>query len=39
MADVLLQPLVQEGLTIAMQRDDAHIEAGAEVGDGALELS
>src|SRR6185436_7068659 len=38
MADVFLEPLVQQGLAITVQRDDAHIEARAEVGTDALEI-
>src|SRR6266542_3100443 len=38
MADVLLEPLVQERLAITVQRDDAHIETRSEVRDDALEI-
>src|ERR1700737_1012313 len=36
--DVRLEALVQQWLAVAMQRDDAHIEARAEVGDDELEV-
>src|ERR1700687_3350132 len=38
MCDVRLEALVQQRLAVAMQRDDAHIEARAEVGDDPLEI-
>jgi len=38
MADVFLEPLIQEGLAVTMQRDDAYVEARTEIGDNALEI-
>src|SRR6185503_3529939 len=38
MLDVRLEALVQQRLAVAVQRDDSHIEAGAEIGDDALEV-
>ena len=37
-ADVRFKAFVQEGLTIAMQGDNAHVETRPEVGDDTLEI-
>jgi hypothetical protein len=37
MLDVHLEALVQKGLAVAMEGDDTHVEARAEVGDDVLE--
>jgi len=38
MADICLEPFVQERLAIAMQRDNAHVETRPEICDDALEI-
>src|SRR5215468_3201912 len=38
MAHIGLEALVQQGLAIAVERDDAHVEARPEVGDDAFEV-
>src|SRR5262249_20304346 len=38
MADIRLEALVQQGLAIAVQGDDAHVEARPEIGNDAREV-
>src|ERR1039458_4890616 len=38
MADIVFQVLVQQRLTVPMQRDDAEVECRPQVGDDALEI-